>query len=105
EAADYLSRILQEAVPHYRQIYILTHVPPFQEAYWHQGKPVGVNSGFVPHFTCKAAGDVLLRFAETYPDRRFVVLCGHTHGASDILKRGNLRIIVGGAEYAQPAVQ
>lgn len=105
EAANYLSRILHEAVPHYHQIYILTHAPPFQEACWHQGVQAADDDGFLPHFTCKAVGDVLLRVAEAHPDHQFVVLCGHTHGAGEIIKRPNLRVITGGAEYEKPAVQ
>lgn len=33
------------------------HVPPFREASWHQGRIS--DDDWLPHFTCKAVGDVL----------------------------------------------
>ena len=65
----------------FQHIMVLTHVPPFREACWHEGRISDDN--WLPHFTCKAVGDVLIEAMAANPDHRMTVLCGHTHsGAS-----------------------
>jgi hypothetical protein len=51
-------------------------------------------------------GDMLRSAARSFPNSRFTVLSGHTHGAY----RGtpyepNLHVVVGAAEYGQPKIQ
>jgi predicted MPP superfamily phosphohydrolase len=50
-------------------------------------------------------GEVLLEVADAHPDRELLVLCGHTHGGAGVQVRPNLRVVVGAAEYGQPATQ
>lgn len=104
EAAGYIKRILSVALLRFQNIYIALHVPPFREACWYNGYLPDNNDDYLPHFTCKAVGDVLLELAETYPTCNMTVLCGHTHGSGEARPRPNLHVITGGAEYGNPVI-
>jgi predicted phosphohydrolase len=84
------------------KIMVATHVPPFAEACWHEGKISGPD--WLPHFASKATGDVLLGAAETWPLVDFEVLCGHTHSSGVAQIRPNLLVKTGAAEYGAPKV-
>ncbi len=103
EAASHLRALLPRALDRFRHILVLVHVPPFKGACWHEGRPS--DDDFLPHFGCKAVGDVLLEAMQSHPGQRMTVLCGHTHGAgvADILP--NLRVRTGGAVYGAPRLQ
>jgi Icc-related predicted phosphoesterase len=102
EAGDYLRTTLREALVRFDKTIVLTHVPPFRESCLYRGKPGDPN--WLPHFTCKAVGDVLETLMEKYPERQTRVLCGHSHGAAEIEVLSNLRVTTGPAEYGRPAV-
>lgn len=80
-----------------------SHVPPFKESCRHEGKISA--DDWLPHFSCKAVGDVLQKFISTFPDRRMTVLCGHTHSSSQVILLPNLLVKTGGAEYGLPEIQ
>jgi 3',5'-cyclic-AMP phosphodiesterase len=103
EAADHCQRVLPDALQQASNLLVLTHVPPFQEACWHEGKISDWE--WLPHFTCQALGKILWAAMQAHPAQRMTVLCGHTHGSgrADILP--NLRVITGGAEYGSPMIQ
>ncbi len=82
------------------QVVVLTHVPPFAESCWHQGRIS--DPDWLPHFTCKAVGDLLARTAAAHPGCRFTVLCGHTHGEGRATIAPNLVVHTQGAEYGFP---
>lgn len=103
EAADYLHTTLEDAFGRYRRVILVTHVPPFREAACHEGRLC--NDDWLPHFSCKAVGERLRRAMEVRPDCELLVLCGHTHGSSDVEILKNLRVLTGGAQYRHPAVQ
>ena len=103
EAAAYLRGVLLSAAQQYPQVIVATHVPPFREAAWYQGSPSA--DDYLPFFACKAVGDVLLEVAQSYPECRFLVLCGHTHGSGEIQVLENLRVVTGQAEYGRPEIQ
>jgi predicted phosphohydrolase len=103
EAARSVQMGLQQAVTSYRRVICLTHVPPFKEACWYQGK-MG-NDDWLPYFACQAVGDVLLNVSEERPDCHITVLCGHTHHSGTVHMKPNLRIITGSAEYGLPCIQ
>lgn len=103
EAAAHLARVLPPALAAHEQVYVLTHVPPFREACWHQGRLS--NDEWAPHFTCRAVGEALLAAATDFPHRQLTVLCGHTHGAGQCRIRDNLVVFTGGAEYCRPEIQ
>lgn len=102
ESAERLRGALESALPVHRRVLVATHVPPFEEACWHEGKISGPD--WLPHFACKATGDVLLSAAEAWPDRRIEVLCGHTHSEGVASPRPNLLVRTGAAEYGAPAL-
>ena len=103
EAATHLKTVLPEALARFEHVVVLTHVPPFREACWHEGKVS--DDDWLPHFACKAVGDVLRETMQAAPDRRMTVLCGHTHGAGEADILPNLRVLTGGAVYGKPRVQ
>jgi 3',5'-cyclic AMP phosphodiesterase CpdA len=102
EAAAYLRDVLPRALGRYRDVVVATHVPPFREACWHEGRPS--DDQHLPHFTCAAVGDVLAQVAAARPDRRILVLCGHTHERGVARMRPNLVVRTGGAIYGQPGI-
>ncbi len=102
EAAEYLARVLPQALDEYREVVVATHVPPFRESAWHRG--TYSEDDWLPFFSCKAVGDVLRAAMLARPDRRMLVLCGHTHGSGETDVLPNLRVLTGGAEYGNPRV-
>jgi len=103
EEAECLRARLHLVAPSYSRVLVMTHVPPFKEACWYEGK-MG-NDDWLPHFTCKAVGDVLLETAKHYPQCEITVLCGHTHHSGTIQMFPNLYVKTGSAEYGQPHVE
>jgi len=103
ESARHLRVVLTKALGSYQQVMCLTHVPPFKEACWYQGK-MG-NDDWLPYFACKAMGDVLLEMAQVRQECHLTVLCGHTHHAGIIQMLPNLHVKTGSAEYGQPHVE
>lgn len=103
EAAEEAQGPLDTALERYGHVIFLTHVPPLREACWHQGQIS--NNEWLPHFTCYAMGRMLMETMLRHPRRQLTVLCGHTHGAGECQPLANLRIVTGGANYGEPAVQ
>jgi hypothetical protein len=56
-------------------------------------------------FVERGAGDALRQAMEGRPDRRQMVLCGHTHQPADAAVLPSLRVLTGGAEYGRPVLQ
>lgn len=105
DAAGHLRRSLPAALDAHACVFVLMHSPPFIEACWYEGQTPELDNPYLPHFTCKAAGDALLEAADAYPEREIIVLCGHVHHAGEATLRDNLRVITGSAEYGQPVIQ
>jgi 3',5'-cyclic-AMP phosphodiesterase len=103
EAAAHFRRVLPLALAQHNQVIALTHVPPFAEATWYQGRIS--DPEWLPHFGSRAVGDVFLEVMDAHPDRELLVLCGHTHSGGAVQVRPNLRVVVGAAEYGSPALQ
>lgn len=103
EAAAHFAKVLPEAADRSRQIVVLTHVPPFREACWYDGRPT--NDNWAPHLACVGAGRVLQDFMQRHPDHRMIVLCGHTHGGGGAQILDNLTVLNGAATYREPVVQ
>jgi 3',5'-cyclic AMP phosphodiesterase CpdA len=103
EAAAHFARVLAKAADRCRHIVVLTHVPPFREACWFEGRPTDDN--WAPHLACVAAGSVLRDFMRQHPDRTMTVLCGHTHGGGGAQILDNLVVLTGTATYGDPVVQ
>jgi len=83
-----------------RSVLVVTHVPPFQKAAWHEGETS--NDRWAPFFSSKVIGDVLLKSARARPELQHTVLCGHTHGRGVYQPLPNLVVYTGRARYGAP---
>jgi 3',5'-cyclic AMP phosphodiesterase CpdA len=102
-AADYFRDVLPSALSHFRNLLLLTHVPPFRESCWHEGSIS--NDEYLPHFACRSVGDVLSDVMQRYPEHNLTVLCGHTHSGGETEIAPNLLAKTGWATYGRPEVQ
>lgn len=102
EAASYLRETLPLAFTEYRQVILLTHVPPFRESCWYQGHVS--NDEWLPFFACQAVGAVLRETMEARPQCQLTVYCGHTHNSGTAHILPNLTVFTGAAEYGAPQV-
>ena len=98
-----LEGLLKEAVRGHRRVIVATHVPPFEEATWHDGKASGPDH--TPFFACKSTGEALLGVAALNRQVTFTVLCGHVHGGGIVQKGANLVVRTGAASYGFPQPQ
>lgn len=103
QAAAHFRTVLPDALARFRHVVVATHVPPFREACWHEGKVS--DDKWLPFFSCKAVGDALVESMAAAPDRTMTVLCGHTHGGGEARILPNLCVLTGGARYGRPEVQ
>lgn len=103
EAAAYLEDSARRALKERHNLLVLTHVPPFREACWHEGQISG--DDYLPHFTCEAVGKRLASLMREHPRHNMMVLCGHTHSPGTAQILDNLSVITGGATYGQPELQ
>ncbi|MGA2069526.1 MAG: hypothetical protein ABSG86_31530 [Thermoguttaceae bacterium] len=60
---------------------------------------------YLPFFSRKAVGDVLLEVAGSHPKCDLLVLCGQTHGGGEVQVLENPWIVTGPAEHGHPAIQ
>ncbi len=103
EAATILEGSVRTALESHPNVLVLTHVPPFAQAAWHEGKQS--TADWLPHFSCRAVGDALRGVMSERTDRRMIVLCGHTHSRGEAWILPNLRVLTGAAVYGQPAIE
>ena len=103
EAAAHFREVLLVALARFRTVVLVTHVPPFREACWYEGQVS--NDDYLPLFASQAPGEVLRSVMAARPDRRLIVLCGHTHGQGYVDILPNLRVLTGGATYGAPELQ
>ncbi|MBL4849535.1 MAG: metallophosphoesterase [Planctomycetes bacterium] len=99
--ASVLRGPLQAALMARERVLVLTHVPPFRAACWHEGQTS--NDDWAPGFVCGATGALLLAEAAAHPDRELTVFCGHTHSPGWARSAPNLVTHTLGAEYGAPA--
>lgn len=93
---------LEKACEKYDEIIFATHYPPFPEACWHMGKQS--DEDCLPWFTSVTMGNVLTKVALKYPNKKFTVLCGHTHSEGFYKHFDNLVVYTGKAKYYYPDV-
>lgn len=103
EAVRHFETFLEEAAAKYPNVIVATHVPPFREAAWYQGKTS--SDDYLPHFACQVVGDVMRRIMKAHPKSRLLVLCGHTHGGGEYEALDNLQVFTGEAKYGLPEIQ
>jgi 3',5'-cyclic-AMP phosphodiesterase len=93
KAADYIRKVLSEAVLKYKKIYLVTHVPPFREASLDRSGRICEDQR-IPFRACKAIGDVIYEIMDENPGCRLEVLCGHTHEKCEVQITGNIQVKV-----------
>lgn len=101
-SAAYFRRVLPEAMAKFKHLFVLTHVPPFPQAAWQEGRLS--EPDFLPHFCNRAAGEAIAEVAQRHPRCRVTVLCGHTHSEGTARMARNLVVHTGGTEYGHPAI-
>lgn len=94
---------LDKALPNSSKILLMTHVPPWKEATWHEG--AHSNDDWLPWFSCKAVGDAIVEEMAKHPTKKVTVLCGHTHGRGYSKINEQIEVYTGGAKYHSPEVQ
>lgn len=98
EAAGHVSMQAEAAIEQgYKKIYVATHIPPFRENAVYNGKIS--DNHWMPHFSSKIMGDMILRLGTQHPEIEFVVLCGHSHGEAKFKPLVNVTSYTGFAEY------
>ena len=97
-AAD-LKGVLPKALDRFEHVILLTHVPPFKEACWHEGRIS--HEHWLPHFSCKVVGEALVECMRNSACE-ITVLCGHTHSAGSAQILPNLKVKTGSAAYGRP---
>ncbi len=102
EAAGAVQRGLEHALQAHRRVILLTHVPPFREACWYEGRLS--DDEWAPHFVCVAMGQAILKVMRAHPEANLLVLCGHTHGQGETRPLHNVTVLTGGAVYGEPAI-
>jgi hypothetical protein len=100
ESVMHVRSSIKAAAKTFKEIIVLTHIPPFEESHMHQGEKGDRYAQ--PWFTSKLMGDMLLDASRSYPNVNFRVLAGHTHGSFDGQITPNLRVSVAGASYGSP---
>lgn len=101
-AAEHIREHAAEAAQDHDVVLVATHVPPFLEAHNPEGK--SHSDSAVPWYTSKLMGEAILDVAQAYPDVRFEVFCGHTHGGFDCQVAPNVSCHVGESQYGRPGV-
>ncbi|MFG0263671.1 MAG: metallophosphoesterase family protein [Rhodopirellula sp. JB055] len=102
-AADRVAAKLRNLPDEITQVLIATHVPPFREACWYEGKTTDDN--WAPFFVCGQLGRVLRTAAEQAPQRKHVVLCGHTHHDGVAEMADNLIVHTGFSRYGSLEIE
>jgi predicted MPP superfamily phosphohydrolase len=103
ESASHLRKLLTTAMESHSEVFLLTHVPPFADACWHEGRKASDDT--LPHFVCKAVGDLLLELLkDASPGKCLTVLSGHTHGESEVDILPNLKVVTAKAQYGLPEI-
>ncbi len=83
-----------------KHIVVLTHIPVFRELSTYNGKIS--DDIWMPCFSSKTMGDVLLELAKKYDQTCFHVFCGHSHGKAAYNPLPNLKCSTGFAKYESP---
>ena len=80
-----------------KKLLFATHVAPYAESAWHEGKVSGPD--FVPWFTNHVLGQELSRFAEANPVCDMTTMCGHSHSTGTFQQSKNHTVLTAAAKY------
>lgn len=102
-STTYINKTISEVLKTYSKVILVTHVPPFSDAAWYDGRTSGPE--FLPYYCATNTGKVLREHMKNNPDKELLVLCGHTHGEGEVDILPNLKVKTAGAEYGYPDIQ
>ncbi|HEQ98241.1 MAG TPA: phosphoesterase [candidate division Zixibacteria bacterium] len=102
-AADHFKINLPKACQEAENVILLTHVPPFREACWYNGKIS--DDDHQPYFASKIVGDTIREIMHEFPAHNLTVYCGHTHGGGKAQVLHNVKVYTAEAEYEKPSIQ
>jgi len=102
DSAERLGDSLTTAITTFTSLIVATHVPPFRQSCWYQGRTTDDN--WAPFFVSGQCGERLLATAQQHPQATFEVICGHTHNGGIARLRDNLTVRTAGAQYGHPEV-
>lgn len=98
ESAAHLQKQLESVPVDASCVIVLTHVPPWPDACWHEGSR---SEDFaLPRFCWQAGGNVISQAARQMPETQFMVLCGHTH-SDGVWAQGNITCHTAGSAYGR----
>ena len=80
-SAHYFRKVLPYALTSFRNVWVATHVPPFPQSTFYDGKQCGPLHS--PYYTNVAAGKAINGIAQRFPKRHVTVLSGHTHSSAN----------------------
>jgi len=100
ESAACFRRTLPYALSCYRHVWVATHVPPFTQAAWWNGKHC--NYDFQPHYCNVSLGNTLWGMSTAFPESTMSVLSGHTHSEISLSLRTNLSVHTAGSTPGNP---
>ena len=100
--AQHIDKVLPEALDQFKRVIFVTHVPPFVEAAWHEGK--SSEPDYLPHFSNPSLGETIKKHALLHPKKKITVLCGHTHSGGVLQILPNLTVYTGTAKYRSPTI-
>ena len=104
EATDHVISCAREAISSgARHVVVLTHVPPWIHAHFHEGKPG--SEEFHPYFTNGVMGAALEELANEHSEVQFTVFSGHTHGTAYKKVTKNMSCFVQAADYGNPVFE
>ncbi len=101
-SVDHVHDGIKQASRHYKNIVVMTHFPRFVVGHFYRGRPADGHA--LPWYTNQVMGSMLLSAAKTFPNIKFTVFAGHTHGKADVNPASNLSLHVADAEYGSPKV-
>ena len=97
--ADALEPSLRQGLEEFKTVIVATHLPPFEAAAWHDGKPTSPD--YQPFFSSPTLGKMIKAVSAGYPKRRILVLCGHTHEVG-VFEEGQVFVAAGAADHGKP---
>lgn len=102
DASRHVAAVVDEAAGRYDKVIVATHFPPFVDAHVHGEKKAG--DEYLPWYTSKVMGDMLLELASKHKNKKIEVYCGHTHSKKSVTVAPNLEVHVAAAEYRAPDI-
>lgn len=94
---DIIIANLKNALKEHKTIYLLTHVPPWREATRDEGSPF--EEYWLPYNNNIDLGNSLEKLMVEHPEKKLIVLSGHTHTERWIHVSNNIECRVNKAKY------